>query len=182
MIKAHPALGVAIETNQGAAVDQLLQSQVTVYPMQPKAAERYRDRHVPSGSKTDQADAWCFADALRVDGQHWRPLAPEDPLTEELRLLCRDEVELITQRTALVNQIQQALCEYYPAALEAFDDWTGAFTWDFVVAFPRRRNWSKRANENGKSSCTATNCGDRGRPKNAWKYLRGPISSVAPWR
>lgn len=151
LIQAYPALGVAIETNQGAAVDQLLRSPVTVYPMQPKAAERYRDRHVPSGSKTDQADAWCSADALRVDGQHWRPLAPEDPLTEELRLLCRDEVELITQRTALVNQLQAALGEYYPAALEAFDDWTAAFTWEFVVAFATpqelvkagQRKWEK---------------------------------------
>jgi transposase len=150
-IKAYPALGVAIETNQGAAVEQLLQSQVTVYPMQPKAAERYRDRHVPSGSKTDRTDAWCFGDALRVDGQHWRPLAPEDPLTEELRLLCRDEVELITQRTALVNQLQQALYEYYPAALEAFEDWTAPYAWEFVLAYPTadqlvkagQRKWEK---------------------------------------
>ena len=150
-IKPYPALGVAIETNQGAAVDQLLQSQLTIYPMQPKAAARYRDRQVPSGSKTDQTDAWCFADALRVDGQHWRALAPEDPLTEELRLLCRDEVELITQRTALVNQLQAALYEYYPAALEAFDDWTTPTAWEFVVAFPRpadlvqagKRTWEK---------------------------------------
>ena len=55
-IKAYPALGVAIETNQGAAVEQLLASGVTVYPIQPKAAQRYRDRHVPSGSKTDRMD------------------------------------------------------------------------------------------------------------------------------
>jgi transposase len=70
---------------------------------------------------------------------------------EELRLLCRDEVELITQRTALVNQLQQALYEYYPAALEAFDDWTQPFTWEWVNTFPRpqdlvkagRRKWEK---------------------------------------
>jgi transposase len=150
-IKPFAALGVAIETSHGAAVEQLLQSGVTVYPMQPKAAQRYRDRHVPSGSKTDQTDAWCFADALRVDGQHWRPLGPEDPLTEELRLLSRDEVQLITQRTALVNQLQQALYEYYPAALEAFDDWKAPFTWAFVLAFPTpellvkagQRQWEK---------------------------------------
>lgn len=33
-------------------------------------------------------------------------------MVEELRLLCRDEVELITQRTGLVNQLQAALHEY----------------------------------------------------------------------
>src|SRR6185295_3678501 len=87
--------------------------------MQPKAAERYRDRHMPSGSKTGQHDAWAFADARRVDGQHWRPLAPEDPLTEELRLLCRDEVALITQRTALVNQLQQCMAGTAPVSFES---------------------------------------------------------------
>jgi hypothetical protein len=150
-IKKFAALGVAIETSHGAAVEQLLASGVSVYPMQPKAAQRYRDRHVPSGSKTDRTDAWCFGDALRVDGQHWRALAPADPLVEELRLLCRDEVELITQRTGLVNQLQAALHEYYPAALEAFDDWTQPFSWEFIAAFPTpqqlvkagRRRWEK---------------------------------------
>jgi len=150
-IKAFPALGVAIETSHGAAVEQLLASGVTVYPMQPKAAQRYRDRHVPSGSKTDQTDAWCFADALRVDGQRWRALGPADPLVEELRLLCRDEVELITQRTGLINQLQAALHEYYPAALEAFDDWTAPSSWALVEQFPTpqelvkagRRRWEK---------------------------------------
>ena len=72
-------------------------------------------------------------------------------MTQQLRLLCRDEVALIEQRTALVNQLQQALSEYYPAALEAFDDWTKDFTWEFVLAFPTpdalvragRRRWEK---------------------------------------
>jgi transposase len=66
-------------------------------------------------------------------------------------LLCRDEVSLIEQRTALVNQLQQALSEYYPAALAAFDDWTDAFTWDFILQFPTpqdlvkagQRRWEK---------------------------------------
>ena len=34
--------------------------------------------------------------------------AKEDPLVAELRLLCRDEVALIEERTALVNQLQSA--------------------------------------------------------------------------
>ena len=134
-VKAFPSVGVAIETNQGAAVTQLLQSAVTVYPVAPRAAKQYRERKAPSGTKTDYLDAWGLADALRVDGHGWRALRANDPLAEELRLLCRDEVELITQRTALVNQLQAALQEYYPAALEAFDDWTQPYAWVFVKAF-----------------------------------------------
>lgn len=146
-----PNLAVAIETSQGAAVDQLLQRSYTVYPVHPVAAQSYRERKAPTGTKTDHLDAWGLADALRLDGQGWKALQPMDPMTQQLRLLCRDEVMLIEQRTALVNQLQQALSEYYPAALAAFDDWTDDFTWHFVIEFPTpqalvkagKRRWEK---------------------------------------
>src|ERR1019366_2469662 len=60
----------------------------------------------------------------------------QDPLTKELRLLCRDEVALIRDRSALITQLRQTLYDYYPAALEAFDDWTMPAAWSFVVSFP----------------------------------------------
>ena len=148
---AWPNLAVAIETSQGAAVDQLLQRQYAVYPVHPVAAHSYRQRKAPSGTKTDHLDGWGLADALRVDGHGWKALQALDPLTQQLRLLARDEVTLIQQRTALVNQLQQALLEYYPAALQAFDDWTEPFTWEFILAFPTpealvtagKRRWEK---------------------------------------
>ena len=133
---AFPQCPLALETKSGPAVDQLLQRSFTLYPVNPKSAQRYRDRKLPSGTKTDRFDAWALADALRTDGQAWRPLAPADPLLSQLRALCRDEIALVEQRTALVNQLQQALSEYYPAALEAFDDWTQPYTWAFLRAFP----------------------------------------------
>jgi transposase len=129
-------VGVALETARGPAVERLLELGLTVFPMNPKAAERYRDRKAPSGVKDDQLDAWSFADALRVDGQDWRPLRPEDPQTQLLRLLARDEIALIEQRTALILQLQADLYEYYPAALEAFDDWALPAAWAFVAHFP----------------------------------------------
>lgn len=144
-------VGVAIETSCGPAVERLLAMGHGVYPMNPKAAERYRDRKAPSGVKDDQLDAWSFADALRTDGHGWRPLVPEDQATQFLRLLCRDEIALIEQRTALVLQLRAALQEYYPAALDAFDDWTLPAAWEFVVQFPTpqvlakagKRRWQK---------------------------------------
>jgi len=45
-------------------------------------------------------------------------------------------VMLIGQRTALILQLKSALHEYYPAALDAFDDWTSSSAWQFVIAFP----------------------------------------------
>ena len=150
-LASYGPLAVAIETSQGAAVQQLLVLGAAVYPVHPKSAQRYRERKAPSGVKNDALDAWSLADALRVDGHGWRRLLPEDPLVEELRLLCRDECALIEQRTALINQIQAALREYYPAALEAFEDWTIEPAWRFVLSFPTpgalqsagRRKWQK---------------------------------------
>ena len=144
-------VGFAIETNCGPAVERLLEAQLAVFPLNPKAAERYRDRKAPAGAKSDRLDAFSFADALRTDGHAWRPLRQQDALTQELRLLCRDEVALIEQRTALVNQLQAALHEYYPTAIAAFDDWTRSGAWEFILAFPTphqlssagKRKWEK---------------------------------------
>ena len=88
---------------------------------------------------------------MRLDGHRWRALAMMDPIVAELQLLCRDEIALIEQRTAFVNQLMQALHEYYPAAVAAFDDWVSPAAWDFVLAFPTpaqlqqagRRRWEK---------------------------------------
>ncbi len=150
-LSEHHDPAVAIETSSGATVERLLEAGYAVYPVNPKAAKRYRERKAPCGTKTDRLDAWSLADALRLDGHTWRQLKPDDPLTVELRLLCRDEIVLIEQRTALVCQLRAALHEYYPVALEAFDDWTLPSAWAFVEAFPTptalaaagKRKWEK---------------------------------------
>ena len=145
----YGSIPFAIETSQGAAVEQLLEAGMEVYPINPKSAQAYRDRKAPSGVKDDQLDAWSFADACRVDGHGWRPLRPEDPLVKELRLLCRDEVGLIEQRTSFINQLRHALADYYPTALEAFEDWGSVSAWMFVQRFPpmgvvKRGLWAQR--------------------------------------
>jgi transposase len=142
---------VTIETSAGMAVDQLLQRGYTLYPINPLAAKEYRKRKAPSGTKTDRHDAWSAADALRTDGHAWRPLHPQDEATMTLRLLCRDEIALIENRTALVNQLGAALGDYYPLALESFKDWAKPYAWAFLRAFPTpealakagQRNWQK---------------------------------------
>ena len=150
-LSRYPDPAVAIETCTGAAVERLLEGGYAVYPVNPNAAKRYRERKVPCGTKTDYVDAWSLADALRLDGHAWRALKRDDPLTVELRLVCRDEMSLIEQRTALICQLRAALAEYYPIALQAFDDWTLPAAWAFVEAFPMpetlaqagKRKWEK---------------------------------------
>ncbi len=142
---------IALETSSGPAVDQLIQRGWNIYPVNPKAAQRYRERKTPSGDKADRPDAWSLADALRTDGHGWRKLLPQEETTAILRTLCRDEISFIEQRTLLVNQLIAALREYYPAALEAFDDWTQPYAWALISQFPNpaslqsagKRKWEK---------------------------------------
>jgi transposase len=128
-----------------------LEAGVIVYPINPKTASRLREALRPSGATDDAFDARAMAANLRAYGMDWKPLQPEDPKLQELRQLCRDEVELIAERTALVNRLQSALREYYPAALEAFEDWVAPSSWGFVIAYPTpqalhsagQRKWEK---------------------------------------
>jgi transposase len=145
-------LAVCFETSHGVLVERLVQTEgCTIYPLDSKAGKAYRDRKAPSGVKTDFRDAWAFADALRSDGHSWKRLEPADPLLAELRMLCRDELALIEERTALINQLRKTLEEYYSVALEAFDDWTLPAAWSFVQRFPTpaalakagKRKWEK---------------------------------------
>jgi len=73
-LSKYPDVAVTIETSSGATVERLLEAGYAVYPVNPKAAKRYRERKAPSGTKTDRLDAWSLADALRLDGHTWRRL------------------------------------------------------------------------------------------------------------
>ena len=52
-LQPYGSIPFAIETSQGAAVEQLLEAGMIVYPLNPKSAQAYRDRKGPrAGSKT----------------------------------------------------------------------------------------------------------------------------------
>ncbi len=67
-------LWAAIERPEGRVVDFLLDHGVLVYPVNPKALDRARDRFRQSGAKSDPFDARVLADFLRTDhGQRSSP-------------------------------------------------------------------------------------------------------------
>jgi len=147
----YPALAIAVESGQGLVIEQLVLTAAVIYVVPAKNAAAYRTRKAPSGTKTDRLDAWCLACALRSEGHDWRAVDTPDELTQKLRILCRDQVALIEQRVAFINQLQSALREYYPAAMDAFDEWTAPSAWAFIEQFPDpgalakagKRHWEK---------------------------------------
>jgi transposase len=93
-----------------------------VYAVNPLAVARYRDRHHVSGAKSDASDAKLLADLVRTDRHNHRPIAGDSPAVEAIKVLARAHQNLIWARTRHTNALRNALREYYPAALEAFED------------------------------------------------------------
>jgi transposase len=115
---------VGIETDRGLWVHALTAVGYQVYAINPLAVSRYRDRHNLAGAKSDPGDAKVLADLVRTDRHTHRPIAGDTPDVEGLKVLARAHQNLIWARTRHANQLRNALREYYPAALEAFDDLT----------------------------------------------------------
>jgi len=113
---------VGIETDRGLWVEALSAASYQVFAVNPLAVARYRDRHQVSGAKSDAGDAKLLADLVRTDRHNHRPIAGDTPTVEAIKVLARGHQNLIWTRTRHTNALRSALREYYPAALEAFDD------------------------------------------------------------
>lgn len=129
-------LWAGLEKPEGRVVEFLLDHGVLVYPINPRAIHKARDRFRTSGAKSDAFDARVIASFVRTDHAHLRPLEPNSEATQELKLLTRDYQRLVRQQTRLVNQLTATLKEYYPLALELFDDLTAAAAREFLQTYP----------------------------------------------
>jgi Transposase/Transposase IS116/IS110/IS902 family len=128
-------LWAAIERPEGRVVDFLLDHGVVVYPLNPKALDRARDRFRQSGAKSDPFDARVAADFLRTDQGHLTALQPSSAAAQELKYLTEDCQRLIRQQTRLLNQLTATLKAYYPRALEVAELPT-ALARAFLAAYP----------------------------------------------
>src|ERR1700758_1530049 len=113
---------VGIETDRGLWVGALSAVGYQVYGINPLAVARYRDRHHISGAKSDAGDAKLLADLVRTDRHNHRRIAGDSAEAEAIKVLARAHQSLIWARTHHTLRLRSALREYYPAALEAFED------------------------------------------------------------
>jgi len=126
----------ALETDKGLLVNFLLDNGFTVFAINPKSVDRFRDRYDPSRNKTDKIDASILADILRTDRHRFRAILPESESLRELKILTRDHKALIGSRTRLTNQLIACLKFYYPLGLELFCDVKQRICLEFLSSFP----------------------------------------------
>jgi transposase len=154
-------LVAAIERKDGRAVEFLLEHGVTVYPINPKALDRARDRYRASSSNDDDFDAFVLSQFVRTDHHNLAVLKPDSAQLEELRLLSRDHRALVRQQTRIINQLTNTLKEYYPLALELFPDLEAKSARDFLLSWPTARKASKIRSHTLKSFARTYRLGEK---------------------
>ena len=118
----HP-VPVAIETPRGLLVACLRATSRKMYPVNPMAVARYRDRHSVAGRKSDHGDAVVLANVLRTDLHAHRPLPADSELAQAIAVLARAQQDAVWDRTTAHNKLRSHLREYFPGFLAAY---TGA--------------------------------------------------------
>ena len=127
---------IGIETDRGPWVQALLAAGYTVFAVNPLQAARYRERLAVSGAKSDAADAHMLADMVRTDSHQLRPIAGDSVEVEAVKVVTRMHKTLIWERTRAGQRLRHALREYFPAALEAFEDLDAADTLELLAKAP----------------------------------------------
>src|SRR6266511_1728354 len=124
MVATHAAdpseIAVGIEIDRGLLVGALVAAGYAVHAVNPLSVDRYRDRHRVSGAKSDPGDARVLADLVRTDRHLHRLVAGDTELAEGVKVLARAHQSLIWSRQRHLNQLRNALREFYPEALEPF--------------------------------------------------------------
>ena len=134
---------VGIETDRGPWVAALLAAGYMVFAVNPLQVSRYRERHRVSGAKSDKADAHTLADMVRTDSHQLRPVAGDSAEVEAIKVVARAHKTLIWERTRHTQRLRHGLREYFPAALEAFEDLDAPDVLQLLAKAPDPRSAAK---------------------------------------
>ena len=122
---AEAPIPVAIETPRGLLV-AVLRASGPIYPINPLAVARYRERTSVSGKKSDHVDAMALANILRTDAHLHRMLPDDSPLARSISVLARAYQDGVWRRTKLVQELRARLREFFPGFLTAFAAGSGS--------------------------------------------------------
>lgn len=111
---------VAIETEKNLFVVALAAAGFSVYPINPRAVARYRERYAQAGGKSDPGDAAVLAHVLRTDRHLHRRLPQISGQALAVKALARQHQEAIWAWHQTLSRLRSVLLEFYPQAAKAF--------------------------------------------------------------
>jgi transposase len=129
-------LAAAIEIPRGAIVETLLEHGFTVFSINPKQLDRFRDRYSPAGAKDDRRDAFVLADALRTDMHCFRSVKLDEPTMIRLRELSRLDDELAQEQNRAVNRLREQFHRFFPQLLQLSEGADEPWLWALFELAP----------------------------------------------
>ena len=130
-------IAVALELTKGSIVYALQKYDFFVlFPINPSTLAKYREAFKPSRAKDDPTDAELALDLLIRHPERFTPLQPQSRDMRTLLSLTEHRRELVADKTRFTNRLTNALKQYYPQALDWFDQRDTVLFCDFLTRWP----------------------------------------------
>ena len=130
-------VAIALELAKGSIVYALQKYDFLVlFPINPLTLAKYREAFKPSRAKDDPSDAELALDLLMRHPERFAALQPQSVGMRTLISLTERRRELVNDRIRLTNRLTHTLKEYYPQALDWFDQHDTVLFCDFLTRWP----------------------------------------------
>lgn len=130
-------IAVALELAQGPIVYALQKYDFFVlFPINPLTLAKYREAFTPSRAKDDPTDAELALDLLIRHPERFAPIHPQSAAMRTLVNLTEHRREVIGDKTRLSNRLINTLKQYYPQALDWFEQRDTVLFFDFLTRWP----------------------------------------------
>ena len=130
-------IAVALELAKGPIVYALQKYDFFVlFPINPSMLAKYRQAFKPSRAKDDPTDAELALDLLLRHRERFQPLEPQSVPMRKLCMLVEQRRRLVGDKTRYTNRLGNALKQYYPQALQWFEQRDTVVFCDFLTRWP----------------------------------------------
>ena len=129
---------------------------LVLFPVNPATLAKYREAFVPSGAKDDPTDAEVALDILLRHPEKLQPLKPQSAAMRTLATLVEQRRRLVGDETRITNRLVSTLKQYYPQALDWFEDRDTVMFCDFLDVGQRSSTPSGHGDQRWNRSSTNT--------------------------
>ena len=130
-------IAVALELSKGPLVYALQKYDFFVlFPINPSTLAKYRQAFKPSGAKDDPTDAEHALELLLHHRDRLQPLKPQSVPMRTLLYLVEQRRRLVNDKTRFTNRLVHALKQYFPHALDWFEQRDTPLFCDFLARWP----------------------------------------------
>jgi transposase len=130
----HDQVAVAVEDCNNVVVDALLDLDFAIFSINPKQADRFRDRMSAAGAKDDRRDALVLARALYTDMEFFQRRPPRTELETKMRVYRRREATMAEEGRRLSSQLYALVQRLDPTLLTLCAGADEAWFWSLFLA------------------------------------------------